>query len=127
MHHIETRTADISLLEKGIVRLKFKPGIILDKGDIFENLSASVKLSGGRHCAILEISKNASITNEAMIFAGSPKNAQYRIANALLIKPASVRLLWNFFSSFFKPTVHNAVFVNEQNALKWLRTHLDKG
>src|SRR3972149_3180432 len=120
MKKIETRTAEISLIEKGIIRVKFKPDIKLDTDDILENLDASVNLSGGKHCAILEINNNAGITDNALKFAESKQNAQYRVANAILIKSASVKLLWSFFSGFFKPVVHNAVFINEKKAIEWL-------
>ena len=125
MEKIQTRTAEISFVEKGIVRVKFKPDTLLDKPDILENLEASSKLAGGRHCAILEINNSAGITNEALRFAGSKENARYRIANALFIKAASVQLLWNLFISFFVPTVQNKVFTVEKKAMEWLRRFLD--
>jgi hypothetical protein len=126
MNKIDTRTAEISLVERGIVRVKFRSDIILGKNDIIENVQASVKLSGGKHCAILETSKNASINDEALRFAESPQNAQYRVANALILKSGSLKLLWHFFNSFFKPKVNNAVFVNEKKAIEWLRSFSDQ-
>lgn len=125
MENILTRTAEISFIEKGIVHVKFKPDTILDKPDILENPKASVKLTGGGHCAILEINNNAGITNEALKFAGSKANARYRIANALFIKAAAVQLLWSFFISFFAPTVQNKAFTVEKKAIEWLRGFLD--
>ena len=121
MEIIHTRTADISFVETGIARLRFKPDIELDKDDILENLDVCVRLTGGRHCAILEVFENAGITEDALRFAGSRENAKYRIANALLIKTVSVKLLWSFFRISFKPHVQNRVFMNEREALTWLR------
>ncbi len=117
----ETRTATITLLEPGIVKVKFKPEIKLEKEDILANIKASVDLTGGKHCALLEIRNNAGISDDALLFAGSRENAEYRIANAIVFKATSVKLLWNFFNMFFKPTVNNKVFRNDAEALKWLR------
>ena len=121
MKILETRTAKIELVEEGIVRLRFKRDIELDKADIDDNIKASVQLTGGRHCAILEVTGSAGITDKALKFAGSKQNAKYRLANALFIRSISVKLLWNFFSYFFKPTVQNRIFTNEKEAIKWLR------
>ncbi len=121
MKKIETRTAIISYVEKGIVFVKFKPNTRLDKPDIFKNMAAATKIARGRHCAILEINKNSGITDAALKYAESKDNAKNRIANALLIKSASVKLLWSFFSMFFKPTVQNQIFTSKKAALIWLR------
>lgn len=123
---INTRTAKISLAEEGIVMVEFKKNIVLGRADIIENINASVKLTGGKHGAILKMNHQAGITPAALRYAGSRENAKYRMVNALIIKDTSVRLLWNLFSSFSTPIVKNRIFSNEKDGLRWVRGMMKK-
>lgn len=127
MEKIKTRTAEISLIEPRIVRVKFDEGIQIDAPDIFENIEASLKLtSGKRHAAVLDARSNVSITDEAMKFGASQKALEHRIATALLTRSLSVRLFGNLFNNFFRPKIQNKIFSDEKDALKWLKSFSEK-
>lgn len=124
MDKIETRTAMISLCEKNIVWEDFKMNRVVDVSDIRENIAASLKLTRGvRHLAVLDTrGKNLSITDEAMKYGASRSVARDRIATAHLTNSLAGRVIGNFFVKFFRPKIHNRMFVDEKEALKWLRS-----
>ena len=124
MDRIETRTAYISLHERNMVWLDFKKQIEIDANDIRENIAASLKLTQGlRHTAVLDTrGKDVSITNKAMAFGASREATRHRIATAHVTNSLSGRLFGNFFMKFFRPKIHNRMFTNDKEAVKWLRT-----
>lgn len=124
MEKIETRTAVISLYEKNLVWEDFKMNRVIDVSDIRENIAASLKLTNGaRHLAVLDTrGKNLSITDEALKYGASRSVTRDRIATAHLTTSLAGRVIANFFNKFFRPKIHNRMFVDEKDALKWLRS-----
>lgn len=122
MEKIETRTAVISLYEKNLIWEDFKMNRVIDVSDIRENIAASLELTNGtRHLAVLDTrGKNLSITDEAMKYGASRYVTRDRIATAHLTDSLAGRVLGNFFMKFFKPKIHNRMFADEKEALKWL-------
>lgn len=123
MAMIRTRIAEVSLIEQGIVRVKFDEDAEIGIDDIQRSIEASLKLTGGKkHAALLDARTNVSITQGAMKYGASAKVLQHRTATAMLTERLSVRIFGNFFNGFFRPKIRNRIFSNEAEAIEWLRS-----
>ncbi len=127
MEKIQTRTAEISLYGKDMVWEDFKPGVEIDAEDIRMNIAASLKLTNGRrHTAVLDTrGKHMTITQAAMKLGASAEVTKDRIATAHLTDSISRNIFGNLFVKFFMPKIHNRMFSDEKEAIKWLKGFSD--
>jgi len=123
MKKTETRIAFISLLGENMVLEEMKKGVVIEESDIRENTKAALTLTRGeRFTALLDTrGKNVTITNKAMKYGASSKITKERIATAHLTNSISGRLFANLFMKFFKPQIHNRMFADKKEAIKWLK------
>ncbi|MBI2269715.1 MAG: STAS/SEC14 domain-containing protein [Bacteroidetes bacterium] len=120
---IRTRNSEIWLDEEGILRLKpIKGGDIdLDEAracfEVYKKLGCDKK----KVLQLIDASEGAAITHEGREYA-SQHGRYYFIASAIVGTSLAVRLIVNFFNSFYKQPVPFKLFSNEEDALKWLRS-----
>ena len=120
---IETKFSEIWIDEEGILHLKIKENAEIDLEEvrkcfkIYENL-------GCRENKVLQLIGGAtffSFDTDAQKYAAQ-YGKDFFIAAALVNNSLSIRILFNFFNSFFKHNVPFKMFPTEEKALQWLRT-----
>jgi hypothetical protein len=119
-----TKKFSLQLLEPQIFRLTVIDGIELEEKDAKEMITEALALAKGEEYTILfDANKSGTISFEAREeFARSEK----RLAVAIVTKSLANKLLGNFFINFHKPKSSSRIFSDEQNAIEWLRTHIEK-
>jgi len=77
----------------------------------------------GAHCVLAIAGERTQATEEARVYAA--KNVpEGRLAEAVIIRSLSVRILGNFFLRFNKPGVPTRLFDDYDEAVHWLRAQL---
>ena len=121
MGKILTRTSEIKLIGKNIIKISLTEGIMMEENDVVENYLACEKLSNGKKCAYLINGKNFCSSPEARTFASRLKSSNGTIAEAFVSSSFTNKLVGAFFININKPRVPTKVFTKEVKALRWLR------
>ena len=117
--------AEISLIESGVVLLKYKPDYEVDLRDVIEVEKAFIELtnSGDIYCLMDTSGRFNNYTNEAQKFlskeASIVKNNKIK-GSAVIIDNLPNRILAQFFSKIFKPNFPMKIFSNQKDGLVWL-------
>ena|ERR1051326_3399245 len=119
---IETNVAFISLVDGDILRIEFKPDVLVEVKDMEENKEAYRKLIGDKKVYLLSIAPaTATLTHEARNLFASPGRSSFKLAEGFVISSLAHRIMANFISKVQKPKHPLRFFDNEDEAMKWLR------
>lgn len=120
---IRTKMSEIWLDEEGVLVLKPDEGVELDLEEVEACFAAYKTLGIGPQNKVLELidARDGSMTGEARAFAAK-NGVDYFIAAAIISDSLAVRLVVNFFNSFYSQLVPFKMFATEEAARKWLRT-----
>lgn len=121
---IRTDQSEIWIDDEGILFLKFLVDGEVDLKEVQACSKTYTELGIGPNNKILQLidaSNFASLTSEARDYAAKV-GRDYFIASAVISGSTAVRLIVNFFNTFYKITVPFKLFANEEEAKKWLRT-----
>ncbi|MBN4071191.1 hypothetical protein JYT72_01645 [Crocinitomix catalasitica] len=118
---IETDSAIICLGNDGIVRPVYKPGAIISRNDIEQNMSI-VQQIGGEGCFVLvDITNVLKMTREARAYYSSDEPATFLDTVALLTGSLTSRVIGNFMIGINKPKFRVKMFNDHRKALEWLK------
>lgn len=121
---ITTEAADISIDEEGILRVHIHDGAVLDLDVVKEIFVKYEELGLGpgkkKRLELMTVAGWHSMTREAREFTAL-HGKDYFIAAAVINNTLSVRLIVNFYNSFYKHEVPFKLFATEEKALEWLR------
>jgi len=119
---IRTKMSEISIDDEGILILKPFEGAELDLEEVTACFEAYRKLGIGPDNKVLEMidARDSSMTSEARAYAAE-HGSNYFIAAAIISDSLAVRMVVNFFNTFYKQLVPFKMFADEQSARKWLR------
>ena len=120
---IKTKMNEIWIDEEGFLMLKPIPGLEMDLNEVKACFEAYKTLGFGPHNKVLELidARDGSMTSEARTYAAE-HGKDYFIAAAIISDSLAVRMVVNFFNTFYKHVVPFKMFSNEEDARKWLRT-----
>jgi len=92
---------------------------VIDQRKLYSELT-----KGKPHVILVFAGHHTSATKEAREYAANHP-VPGRLAEAIIIKSMSVRILGNVFINFHKPSVPTKMFNKEEDALEWLSTFLE--
>lgn len=109
----------------GVLVVTIKDDLELTMDDIIDHRTIAKRMTGtGPHCVLAIAGERTTATEEARVYAA--KNVpEGRVAEAVIIRSLSVRLLGNFFLRFNKPGVPTRLFEDYDEAMLWLRSRLN--
>lgn len=80
------------------------------------------KLNHGKEMLIMITAEEVTqFDNSARVFSASVEGSKYSIAEALVVKSLSQRLIANFYVKVNKPLKPSRVFNSEKEAIQWLK------
>lgn len=121
---VRTDLCEIWIDNEGILNLRFlKEGEVDLKEvqacyDIYDELGVG---PDNKILQVIDASNFAYLTTEARDFTAKMVK-DYFIASAAISKSAAVRLIVNFFNSFYKIPVPFKLFPDQESAREWLRS-----
>jgi hypothetical protein len=120
---IKTKLNEIWIDDEGILILKPSEGVELDLDEVKACFEAYRSLGVGPHNKVLELidARDGSMNTEARTYAAE-HGKNYFIAAAIVSDSLAVRLVVNFFNSFYTQIVPFKMFATEDAARNWLRT-----
>ena len=119
---IETKTALISKIDNGIIRVEIKDHAVLEASSLDENYKAYTYLSENKGAPFLIlVNETATISVEGRKEYNAKNNREIRLADALVIKNPATMLLINSQVKFIKTKVPTQAFLDEKSALRWLQ------
>lgn len=110
----------------GIVYLRLLEGADFDLAALKEQMQAQQELVGADDYAVLvDATNHVSISKEARDHMSAYQNPK-RKATALLTRHnLAMRIMANFYMSVHKPAIPTKMFHEEEEAVRWLKKHLD--
>ena len=127
MHHpakINTKHSEIWVDDEGFLVLNMEDGIEMDLEEVTAAFEAYAQLGYGKGKKTLQLmiaKESATMPPEARKYVAE-HGKHFFIASALVGQSLAIRLLVNFFNTFYKHDVPFRMFENEEAARKWLRT-----
>lgn len=120
---LKTNYNEIWIDDEGFLMLKPTPGVELDLEEVKACFEAYKSLGIGPDNKVLEIidARDGSMSSEARTFAAE-NGKDFFIASAIISDSLAVRMVVNFFNTFYSQVVPFKMFANEKDAREWLRT-----
>ncbi len=114
---------EIWIDDEGFLILKPLTGVEMDLEEVKACFEIYKSLGIGPHNKVLELidARDGSMTSEGRTYAAEV-GKDYFIAAAIISDSLAVRMVVNFFNTFYKHTVPFKMFANEADARNWLRT-----
>ncbi len=124
---IKTKLNEIWIDDEGFLVLKPVEGAELDLEEVKACFAAYRELGVGPNNKVLELidARDGAMTNEARTYAAKI-GKDYFIAAAIISDSLAVRMVVNFFNSFYTQIVPFKMFATEDEARQWLRTFKSK-
>ncbi len=120
---IETRSSIISIDEEGILHIHIKDGMQVELEDAKESFAIYKKWGCDKNnvLQLMQGGKFYAMSKPAQKYA-TEQSVHFFIASALVNKSLAIRILFDFYLSFFKPKIPFKLFPTVASALKWLRS-----
>jgi hypothetical protein len=118
-----TKNNEIWIDDERILIVKPIPNVDLDLEEVKLCFEIYESLGVGPNNKLLQIidTRDGSMSSDARAYAAEHiKN--YFIASAIISDSLAVRIIVNFFNTFYKPNVPFKMFSNEVEAREWLKT-----
>ncbi len=120
---INTRNNEIWIDENGLLRLKLTSREAeMEIEEVKECFEAYKMLGCGPHNKVLQLidfSGEGSMSHEARSYVAET-GKHFFIASAIINNSLAVRLIVNFFNTFYKHPVPFKMFSTEKDAIDWL-------
>jgi hypothetical protein len=116
-HHA---TARMDYDGNGMLVVTIYDDLELSKQDIIEHREIAARLTGNQpHCVLAIAGERTQATAEARQYAAAHVPPG-RIAEAVVLRSLTVRILGNFYLQFNKPGVLTKMFDDRYEAMRWL-------
>ena len=126
MNSIPTRTT-ITSFSGNILLTELADNVEINVKDVMENFEAASKLTNDKKYLSLVIATPfTSITKEAREMANKEFMYKNTVAQAIVVKSLSNRLMGNFLVKFYKPFCPLKLFKNKKDAIVWLNERWDE-
>ncbi len=123
-HKIKTSYNEIWVDDEGFLMLKLIECGQLELEEVKACFEAYQRLGFGpsnKVLQIIDIREDGSMTHDARAFAAE-NGRHFFIASAVISNSLAVRMIVNFFNTFYKHPVPFKMFANEVDAKNWLRS-----
>lgn len=122
LNSVSTRTAVISFVEEGILRITLLENSEIDivESKKMQKLAAEFT-KGEKYAALIDARTQVVVSREAREWGSSPESLKDTIAQAILVNSLANRLIGNFIIQFHKPMAPTKLFSDETAAIEWLR------
>ena len=122
---LETRTAQVELVEQGIVLTRIRRGASQDLTDARQNLGASIEAAGGvRRPLLVDITGAAPLPPEVRHYYTGERLVGAFTALALLVEASPLgTTMGNIYLKIASPGIPTRLFTLESAALGWLAEH----
>ncbi len=125
MDLITTRTAKITIVKDGFLRMTMLEDVMLELQDMKDNHAAENQIGNGKpHVILIDTRLNSMSTDEARKFTSGDEPTKYRIAVAILFQGLAGRIGANSLTKKYMPKAPTQTFDNEQEAIAWLESML---
>ncbi|MCK5176989.1 MAG: hypothetical protein KAQ92_04650 [Candidatus Aenigmarchaeota archaeon] len=114
------------MFDDNITRTSFEPHTIITREDAIAHLEAgglcNQKRGLKRSTLLVYLSNIKQLSREARLLFSGSETLKISIAAALLINSPMGKVIGNFFLGLNKSEYPIKLFLNEEDAIKWLRT-----
>lgn len=126
MDTIFTRTTKTSF-SGNILLTEMFDNVEVSVEDVTENFNAATTLTNGKkYLSLVIAAPYTSITKEARELTNKEFMYKNTVAQAIVVKSLSNRLMGNFLVKFYKPFCPMRLFKSKKAAIEWLNEKWDK-
>lgn len=120
---ILTKNARVFLRDDGILQIEIKHDTYFEVDDADELIDAAKEIGGGkRFLNLIFPGKGTLLDSAARKYSSSEDGSIFKLADAFVISSLAQRLIANFIIKAEKPAVPTAFFLNEKDAIAWLKS-----
>ena len=121
LEEIKLDYAKVQLFEFNLTRIEILPNSAISLQESITINNAIGILSKGQESLVLMIADEfAQIDKSVSDFSASKEGLRYTIADAIVVKSLSQKILANFYLKFNKPAKPTKIFTSEPEAIAWL-------
>jgi hypothetical protein len=95
-------------------------GETLTASDLTDSRNWTASIGGGSYLNLIEAGTRTEIEDDMRMSSASKDENAHTIADALVVKNLSQRIIANFYLRFNKPVKPTRVFSDAENAAFWL-------
>lgn len=116
----------MKLISPGIILIKINAHTEIEKQDIHTILHHAEQLSqGGLYTQLVDMTALGIYSSqETRQYAATEMQYPNKVADALVVRSLSEKLIANFYIRINKPKIPTRLFNNEESAIKWLQKML---
>ena len=121
INEIQLNFAKVQLYEPALIRIEIFSGTIIGLKESKSMNDAIGVLSEGKESLVLIVADEfAQFDRDSSDLSASEEGQRYTVADALVVKSLSQKILANFYLKFNKPVKPTRIFTNEEEAITWL-------
>lgn len=119
---VSTKTATISFIEDGILRIKLLENseIDLEESKAMHKITREIT-KGENFVVLIDACSRVVVSRESREWGSSPEILKNTLAQAIVVDSLANKLIGNFIIQFHKPIAKTRLFSNEPEAIAWLR------
>ncbi|MCB9175135.1 MAG: hypothetical protein H6589_11055 [Flavobacteriales bacterium] len=126
MKTVELHKAFCSLLEEGVINVRYKDDVEIEIEDVVELRKVTEEMTGGKcYVSVYEAGNHTIITKEAREISSNDEHIKNRKALAIVVQSLAQRIISNFFMKSNKDIHPIKVFSSKTKALIWAKSHLN--
>lgn len=120
VHQNKFKKHTITIYDSNILHFVMHDGETLTASDLTDSRNWTASIGGGSYLNLIEAGTRTEIEDDMRMSSASKDENAHTIADALVVKNLSQRIIANFYLRFNKPVKPTRVFSDAENAAFWL-------
>ena len=110
----------VTIYDSGILHFEMKDREVLTSADLIESRSWVNSFGPNKYLVLIEAGHRTEVEDDIKELSASKSGNHYTIADAIVVKSLSQRLIANLYLRFNKPVKPTRIFSDAESAAFWL-------
>ena len=110
----------VTIYDSGILHFVMDDSAVLTAKDLDDSRKWTLSIGGGQYLNLIESGIKTEVEDDMRYAAASKAENKYTIADAIIVKSLSQRIIANFYLRFNKPVKPTKIFSDREEAAFWL-------
>lgn len=120
VHQNKFRKHTIIIYDSNILHFKMDDGETLTAKDLQDSRKWTASIGGGKYLNLIEAGILTEVEDDMRKSSASEAENKHTIADAIIVKSLSQRLIANFYLRFNRPVKPTRIFSDPESAAFWL-------
>jgi hypothetical protein len=120
VHKNKFKKHTITIYDSGILHFVMDDAAVLTAKDLEDSRKWTLSVGGGQYLNLIEAGIKTEVEDDMRYAAASTVENKFTIADAIIVKSLSQRIIANFYLRFNKPVKPTKIFSDREEAAFWL-------